>query len=257
MYPGMGYTKIDIVQYYNRISEYILPFMKDRPLTLQRFPDGVDNDGFYQKNAADYFPDFIERVRIETRDGTKTQIICNSKKSLIYLINQGTLTFHIWLSKASHLNKPDKVVFDLDPPEGAFLKVKKAARIIEKFLKKQNLSPEIMLTGKSGIHLWYNVKPEMTFDDRREQVKNYVYELEHKHPELFTTEMRIAERNDKIFVDYLRNAYGQTSVCPYSLRPSSHPTVATPISANILQRTKKADKYDLGNIFRRLAQVNH
>ena len=126
IFPDREITKLDLVNYYEKIADKMLPYLKDRPLTLQRFPDGIDTKGFYQKNAADYFPDYIERISIETKQGKNTQVICNDKKTLIYLANQGVVTFHIWLSKKDELHKPDKVVFDLDPPKNAFEKTKDA-----------------------------------------------------------------------------------------------------------------------------------
>src|SRR5690554_2022938 len=115
IFPDAHITKLQMVQYYHKTAKKMLPFLKDRPLTLHRFPDGIGESGFYQKNAAEYFPDFIKTVKVETEDGENTQVICNSKKSLIYLTNQGTVSYHIWLSKKDNLHKPDKVVLDLDP----------------------------------------------------------------------------------------------------------------------------------------------
>lgn len=125
IFPDNKITKLDMVKYYEKIADKMLPFLKDRPLTLQRFPDGIDEGGFFQKNASDYFPDFIETISIETEDGSNQQVIYNNKKTLIYLANQGTVTFHVWLAKKDDLYKPDKVVFDLDPPEDSFKKSKR------------------------------------------------------------------------------------------------------------------------------------
>lgn len=141
IFPDANVTKIDMVRYYEKIAEYILPHLKNRPLTLQRFPDGIDEDGFYQKNIPDYFPDFISRIEIPTQSGSNTQTYCNSKKQLIFLVNQGTVSFHTWLARKDRLNKPDKVVFDLDPPEGEFKKVKEAAHLIHKYLRKKGKDP--------------------------------------------------------------------------------------------------------------------
>jgi len=247
-------TKLDMVQYYEKITDKILPYLKDRPLTLQRFPDGIDKDGFYQKNASDYFPDFIDTVSVETEEGTNTQIICNSKKSLIYLANQGTVTFHVWLAKKDKLHNPDKVIFDLDPPKDAFDEVKEATQKIGDFLRERGKEPQLMTTGKSGFHVWYSVKRVKSFDDRREEIKELAHKMEEKHPGLLTTATRKNKREGKVFVDYLRNAYGQTSVCPYSLRPVESCGIATPLKWDELSKIEKPDQYTLENIFRRLGQ---
>lgn len=249
-------TKLDMVKYYDKVSDRMLPFLKDRPLTLQRFPDGIDTDGFYQKNAGEYFPDYIETVSIKTEEGTNTQVICNNKKSLIYLANQGTVTFHIWLAKKDDLYMPDKVVFDLDPPKDSFEKVKDAAEKIGEFLRKEGKEPKLMTTGKSGFHVWYPVRRDKNFDDRREEVKALANKMEEKHPDILTTATRKNKRENKVFVDYLRNAYGQTSVCPYSLRPIQSCGVATPLDWEELSKIEKPDQYTLANLFRRLGQKN-
>lgn len=254
IFPKKEITKLEMIRYYEKVADKMLPFLKDRPLTLQRFPDGIDTDGFYQKKAADYFPAFIETVFIETEEGTNTQVVCNTKKALIYLANQGTITFHIWLAKKDEMHKPDKVVFDLDPPKDSFEKVKVATEKVGVFLRKEGKEPNLMSTGKSGFHIWYPERRDKSFDDRREEVKALAYKMEKEHPDILTTATRKNKREDKVFVDYLRNAYGQTSVCPYSLRPIESCGVATPLKWDELSKIEKPDQYTISNIFRRLAQ---
>lgn len=254
IFPDLEITKLDMINYYEKIADKMLPYLKDRPLTLQRFPDGIESDGFYQKNAADYFPDFIESISIETKDGCNTQVICNDKKTLIYLANQGVVTFHIWLSKKEKLHTPDKVIFDLDPPKNAFEKVKEATQKIGNFLQKEGKNPQVMTTGKSGFHIWYAVKQTKDFDEQREEIKALAENMREKHPDILTTAIRKDNRDNKVFVDYLRNAYGQTSVCPFSLRPIPSAGVATPIRWDELSKIEKPDQYGFSNIFRRLGQ---
>lgn len=236
-----------MVKYYEQIADKMLPYLKDRPLTLQRFPDGISKDGFYQKNASDYFPSFIRTVKIATEEGSNTQVICNSKKSLIYLANQGTLSFHTWLAKKDKLNKPDKIVFDLDPSENNFDKVKEAATIVGDFLRKHNRNPKLMTTGQNGLHVWYKIRRTKDFDTVREEIKSMAPNLAEKHPDLLTTAVRKDQRNKKIFVDYLRNSYGQTSICPYSLRSNEKAGIATPISWNELESLKSSSQFSLEN----------
>ncbi|SDG68077.1 non-homologous end-joining DNA ligase [Psychroflexus sediminis] len=254
IFPDSEINKLDLVRYYEKIADKMLPYLKDRPLTLQRFPDGIDSDGFYQKNSADYFPDFIESISIETKEGRNTQVICNDKKTLIYLANQGVITFHIWLSKKEDLHTPDKVIFDLDPPKDAFEKVKEATQKIGDFLQKEGKNPHVMTTGKSGFHVWYDIRRTKDFDERREEAKSLAKNMKEKHPEILTTATRKDNRDNKVFIDYLRNAYGQTSVCPYSLRPIPSAGVATPLDWEELSKIEKPDQYSFSNIFRRLGQ---
>lgn len=250
-FPKSGITKQDVLEYYFSVSDKILDFLKDRPLTLRRFPEGVESKGFYQKQIPDYFPDFIKRVSIQTRDKTIEQVYCNDKKTLIYLVNQGTISFHPWLSKKDNLNIPDTVIFDLDPPGDDFERVKEAAQIIRKFLKDRNIRPKIMTTGKSGLHLYYSVSGKQNFDQIREKARDFSQILEEKHQELLTTALKKDKRGNKIFIDYLRNSYGQTSVCPYSLRSNENAGIAHPVSWNKLEDLKASDAYNLKDLLKK------
>lgn len=245
LYPKRKITKLEVVQYYYDIAEKMLPYLKDRPLTLQRFPNGVSKEGFYQKNAADYFPDFVKTVEIPTEDGSNMQVYCNTQKSLVYLANQGVISFHTWVAKRDMLQKPDKIVFDLDPSDKNFEKVKEAATIVNDFLREKDIEPNLMTTGQSGLHVWYKIYRTKDFDQIREEVKKMANDLALSHPDLLTTEVRKNKRGNKIFVDYLRNSYAQTSICPYSLRPNEQAGIATPISWKDLVNLKSADQYQL------------
>lgn len=256
IFPKKKITKGDMVSYYERIAPLMLPFLKDRPLTLQRFPNGINESGFYQKNAGDYFPDFIETVEVETEEGINTQIICNDVKSLIYLANQGTIVFHIWLSRKDRLREPDKIVFDLDPPANSFEHVKKAALLMREFLQKKGIDPLLMTSGKSGLHLYYSKRRGKDFEEVKEEVRSLAEEAASLHPDLLTTKIRKDQREGKIFVDYLRNAYAQTAVCPYSLRANENAGVATPVSWEELSKLESSFHYNIENIFRRTGQLN-
>lgn len=256
IFPQKKITKGDMVSYYERIAPLMLPFLKDRPLTLQRFPSGINESGFYQKNAADYFPDFIETIEVETEEGTNTQIICNDAKSLVYLANQGTVVFHTWLSRKDKLREPDKVIFDLDPPDNSFEQVKKAALLMRDFLQEKGIDPSLMTSGKSGLHLYYPKRRGKDFDAVKEEVRSMAEEAASQHPDLLTTKIRKDQREGKIFVDYLRNAYAQTAVCPYSLRANEGAGVATPIDWQELSKLKSSFHYNIENIFRRTGQLN-
>lgn len=247
LFPESQITKLEMVEYYESVAEDMLPFLKNRPLTLYRFPDGISKSGFYQKNASDYFPDFIKTIKVKTDEGENVQVICNSKKSLVYLANQGTLSFHIWLSRKDILEKPDKVVFDLDPPANSFDKVKEAAALTGDFLREKGIDPKIMTTGQNGFHVWYKIRRTNTFDELKPKLKEMAIELEEKHPDLFTTAIRKNKRDGKIFIDYLRNAYAQTAVCPYSLRPNKVGGIAMPIEWRDLKKIKSADQFNLKN----------
>lgn len=240
LFPKKKHTKLDVVTYYEKIADKILPFLKNRVLTLQRFPDGIDQEGFYQKSASDYFPSFVKTEKIKTEKGTIKQVVCNTKKTLIYLVNQGTISFHIWTSRIDMIQRPDRVILDLDPSTDNFEKVKEAAVLVRNYLIEKGIKPELMTTGQTGLHVWYKIRRMYSFDEVREEVKLYARRLEEQYPDLLTTAVRKNSRKGKIFIDYLRNAYGQTAICPYSLRANEEAGIATPISWSELKTLKSS-----------------
>lgn len=259
-FPNRGITKGYLIEYYNKIADELLPFLKDRPLTLSRFPDGIEEEGFYQKEVPDYFPDWIEVMEVKKKEGgTISQVICNDKATLIYLVNQGTLSFHPWLSTTSDLNKPNKLVFDLDPPKGNFDLVIKGAKALRTLLEDQlDLNAFVMTTGSEGLHVVIPIRPQKDFDAVHSFAKRVVEYLADQHPEAFTTAMRKEKRNGKLFLDYMRNAYGQTSIPPYSVRALPKAPVATPLNWDELDNTElTSQSYHIKNIFKRLSHKDH
>jgi bifunctional non-homologous end joining protein LigD len=253
-YPDKKYIKQDIIDYYNKIASYILPHIKNRPLVMQRFPDGINNEGFYQKEIPDYFPTWIEKKVIDLeKEGSQSLVVVEKKADLIYLVNQGTLIFHVWLCKKQNINKPDKIIFDLDPSDNDdFGMVKFAATKLKSIFEEKNLSVFVMTTGSKGLHVIMPIKPRAEFDKIRELAKTIAEELVNQYPGILTTELRKEKRKGRIFLDYLRNAFGQTTVAPYSLRAIKNAPIATPLDWSELPLLNDPQKYNLSNIFKRL-----
>ncbi len=254
LFPGSGFIKKDILEYYERISDHILPHLKNRPLMMQRFPDGIENDGFYQKNASDYFPDWIETIELSKEDGTVNHVLCNNTDTLLYLVNQGTIAFHTWLSTTEVVSNPDKLIIDLDPSQ-KFSQVRKAARALRDILEKFSITSFLMTTGSRGLHIVIPLDSNEDFDASRKAgriIGRYACRI---NPEIFTMETYKKDRDGKLYFDIQRNAWAQTAITPYSLRPRDGAPVATPIDWDEAGDTNlKSDKYTLKNIFRRLAQ---
>lgn len=256
-FPDLNITKGRVIEYYDRISDYLLPYLEKRPVTLRRYPDGINKKGFYQKEIPEYFPDWFDTTEVKKKEnGSIKQIVCDNKASLIYLVNQGTLSFHPWLSSTTNLNKPDRLVFDLDPPANNFELVLDGAKKLRTVLENDfELKTFVMLTGSEGLHIVCPLKPVTDFDEVRSFAKNVAQNLADNHPDTFTTEVRKEKRNNRLFLDYLRNSYAQTSVVPYSLRAKKGAPVATPLSWDELAKTGlHARSYHLKNIFKRLSQ---
>lgn len=257
-FPAAGITKGELIDYYRRMAEYMLPYMYNRPLSMQRFPDGIDAGGFYMKEAPAYFPEWIERVYIEVEEEggeEQPQIVCNSAATLVYLANQGTITPHIWLSCTGHLYQPDKLIFDLDPAGRSFDLVREAARDLRPLLEEVGLVPFVMTTGGKGLHVVVPLKPEAGFDTARAFARDLAEILVRREPKKYTLEMRKADRKERLFLDYLRNSFAQNSVTPYAVRAKPGAPVAAPLDWEELGDGQlDSQRYTLKNIFRRLGQ---
>lgn len=256
LYPGDGITKGQVIDYYEQVAPFMIPQIKDRPLSLERFPDGIKVKGFYHKEAPEYFPDYIDLVEVRTDEVNKQmQVMANNTATLVYLAQMATITSHHWMSRASDLDKPDKIVFDLDPSDDeSWDVVKEGARDLRAMLKDMGLPSYPMLTGSRGLHIGVPLKPEHDYEVVTLFTKAVCQALE-KRDEKFTTQIRKNKRKGRVFLDYLRNRYAQTAVSPYSLRAKPGASVATPIDWDELSDSKlRSDHYTILNIFKRLGQ---
>ncbi len=256
LFPDAGVTKRDLIEHYVRIAGTILPHMRARPVVMHRFPDGIDAKGFYHKNVPDHFPEWIERVEIPKEEGgTIEQALCENAATLAYLANQACVTPHVWLSRADHLRRPDLVVFDLDPSDGDFEKVRESARILADAFEKAGLAVFLQLTGSRGIHVVAPLRPEQEFDAVRGFAQTLARCLAEEHPDLLTVEQRKDKRGDRVYLDTARNAYAQTIVTPYAVRARPGAPVATPITRDELDDPQLSPtRYDIRSIHDRMAQ---
>lgn len=254
-FPKSGITKGDVIDYYQRIADPMMRHLRGRPLSMQRFPDGITGKSFFQKEISDYFPDWIDRVKVSKEEGSNTQVVCNNAATLVYLANQACLTPHVWLSPADSLDNPDRLVFDLDPSTDDFSPVRKAARLTIDVLKDLGLPVYVQTTGSRGLHIVVPIDGSEGFDPVREFAGNIADVMVHDHPELLTTEQHKNKRGDRVYIDIGRNAYGQTMVSPYAIRPLENAPIATPLELDELDDSSlNARKYNLKNIFRRMSR---
>jgi bifunctional non-homologous end joining protein LigD len=257
IFPDEGITQGDLIDIYRRLAGTILPHLEGRPLTMQRYPDGIDADGFYQREAPDYFPDWITRVTIEVAadDEQQPQVICDGEATLVYLVDQGLVTPHVWLSRADKLDHPDKLIFDLDPPDSEFGPVRSAAESLHDLLEDLGLAPFVMTTGSRGAHVVVPLDRSADFDTVRSFAKDVARLLVKRQPDRLTVQMHKDKRGDRLFLDYLRNAYGQNSVAPYAIRAKPGAPMAVPLDWNEFSDSDlRSQSYRVENIFRRLGQ---
>lgn len=258
LFPGSGITKAELVEYYRRISPYMLPFIKDRPLVLRRFPDGIGKEGFYQKEASDYFPDWLARVEVPLKKGGRQHaVVADSAQTLVYLADQAMITPHAWLSTVHHLDKADRLIVDLDPSGTDFITVKMGAQYLRDIFHDYGYAPYVMTTGSRGLHVVAFLTRPRDFDRLREEAGRMAEELVSIDPVRFTTEHAKEKRGSRVFVDIARNAYGQTAVTPYAVRARPGAPVATPLNWPELDRKDLSPhSYTMKNIFRRLSHMD-
>lgn len=257
LFPKSGLTKGDLVAYYRGIANVALPHYRDRPLTMQRFPDGIAEEGFFQKQVPDHFPDWIDRVELDKQDGTVTHAVANSAATLVYLANQGCITPHLSLARRDRPDNPDRLIFDLDPSDNDFAKVREAAKQLKSLLDELELASFVQTTGSRGLHVVLPLDRAADFDAARDLALALAECLSARHPDALTVEQRKVKRENRVFLDYLRNAYGQTAVAPYAVRAIEGAPVATPLRWDEVNAADlDARSYTTDNIFRRLAQVD-
>lgn len=236
MYPADGYTKADVAAYYDHVAGVMVPHLRGRPLTLQRYPNGIHGDGFMQKNASAHFPDTIERIEVPKEGGTTNHPLVDSDDDLLYLANQGTITFHIWTSRLPDLTLPDRLILDLDPAPGT-PPPRPAALAARRVLEDVGLEAGLMTTGSSGYHVVAPIRPEHPFDRIGHVARLLAEIVAARHPETTTTEFLKKKRGDRVFVDWLRNRWAQSAVSPWSLRPLDGAPVAMPLRWDELDDT--------------------
>lgn len=256
-FPDEGITKGDVIDYYKQVSKTMVQYMRDRPLTMHRFPDGLNGEGFYQKEVPEYFPDWIERVRVKKEGGEVTHALCQNAATLVYIANQACITPHVWLSRIDKQGNPDRLIFDLDPADDNFESVRHAAKALRVILEEVDLVPFLMTTGSRGLHVVAPLSRGEDFDTVRDFARSIAEALSERDPDQFTTEQRTEKRGNRVFLDYLRNAYAQTAVAPYAIRAKSGAPIATPVDWDELDdRNLHSRSYTIKNIFRRLGQKN-
>jgi bifunctional non-homologous end joining protein LigD len=256
LFPEDGITKGDVVEYYRRIAPKMLPHLRGRPLALHRFPDGVKGEGFFQKTAPDYFPDWIETVDLEReRGGTVRHVVCNDAATLVYLADQAVLVLHRLLVTSAAPRKPAEMIMDLDPAEDDPSGVRHAARVLRDVLDELGVRAYTKATGSKGLHIHVPLDGSDDFETVRGFARDLAREMVRRDPDHLTIEQRKSNRQGRLFVDWLRNSYGQHAVAPYTLRALSGAPVAVPLDWDEATSAEfDPRRYRLSNVFRRIAR---
>jgi len=267
MYPEVGFTKAEVIDYYRRIAPVMVPHLAGRPITLKRYPNGVDGQYFFEKNCPSHRPPWVRTVDIEStgrRSGrNRTELIhyclIESSAHLVWTANLAALELHPGLQTAPDLGRPTWVVFDLDPGPGTDeTTCARVAMLIREVLDDLGLTSAVKTSGSKGLQLYVPLnRSGVTFDDTRDFALALGQLLERSHPELVTTNMAKEQRPNRIFVDWSQNTFTKTTVAVYSLRARPRPTASTPVSWNELEAAvKKEDptmlRFEAGQVLERV-----
>jgi bifunctional non-homologous end joining protein LigD len=250
--PG-DIAKREIVEHYARVAPVMLPHVRGRPVMLQRFPGGPGSPTIYQKAMPSHFPDWIHRVTVPKVGGTVTHVIADDAATLVYIANQGSITPHVWLSRVDNLNQPDRMIIDLDPGAGGVADARFAAHLARELLTEAGLVPYLMATGSRGYHVVVPLRPVATFEEVRAVAFGLAEALARRAPDRLTTEFLKAERRGRLFLDCNRNAWAQTAVPVYSVRPKPGAPVSVPLDWDELDTTDP-DAWTVRTIADRLEQ---
>jgi bifunctional non-homologous end joining protein LigD len=230
-------TKGDLVSYYRDMADRMLPYLRDRPLVMSRYPDGITGQRIFQKNVPDYFPAWVTRTEVKKQGGSLLQVVCDKPATLVYLANQACVEMHTFLSRVGTLEHPDQLVFDLDPPDGEhFGEVRRLALELRELLEGElGLTAFVKTTGGKGLHVHVMLAGRDDFDTARGFARRVSEVLAAREPDRLTTQQRREGRGDRVYADNMRNSYAQTVVAPFSVRARPGAHVATPLAWDELE----------------------
>jgi bifunctional non-homologous end joining protein LigD len=257
-WPDEGYTKGDLIAYYRELAPVILPYLRDRPQSLHRHPNGIAGPSFFQKDVAKQPPPtWVKTIAVPSGSGGKkvTYLVCQDERSLLYLANLGCIEINPWNSRVRSLERPDYLIIDLDPEAAPFARVIEAAKAVRKALDEAGAACLCKTSGKRGLHVFVPLGARYDYEQAR-QFAEIVARLVHKRLPRSTSVVRSpSERQGRVYLDYLQNARAQTLAAPYSVRPYPGATVSTPLHWREVRRGLDPSRFTLKTMPARLAKV--
>lgn len=250
------YTKGDLIQYYRSVSKFILPYIKDKPQSLNRFPNGIDGQSFFQKNIKNKIADWLTTVEVYSESNRKklNYLVCKDEASLIYMVNLGCIEINPWFSTIKHPEKPDYLSIDLDPLNVDFEKVIITAKAVKEVLDKAKAPGFCKTSGATGIHIYIPLGAKYKFEEVREFAHTIAKMTNLLLPKITSLERAPSKRNKKVYIDYLQNSIGQTMAAPYSVRPKPKATVSTPLEWDELDSLESPQEFTIRTIHSRLKE---
>ena len=257
-FPDEGIVKGDVVQYYNEVSEFILPHLKDRPQSMNRFPNGIEGESFYQKDVdVDKVPAWLRTEKIFSSSNGKyiDYLVCNDKATLLYMANLGCIEINPWNSRIQHPDKPDWIVIDLDPgKEDDFKEVVRTALTVKKIVDGFETECYCKTSGATGLHVYIPMGARYGYESVRLFAELIAHKVNERLPETTTTIRNVEKRQKKIYIDFLQNSQGQTLASAYSVRPRPGATVSTPLEWNEVNEKLSPQQFTINNVLKRFEQ---
>lgn len=254
VYPVAGHTKADVAAYYLRVAEVMLPALSDRPLNLQRWPSGLSGTGFFQQDVPDA-PEWMRRKSVRHHGRTVHHALVSDERDLLWLANRSVLTLHVWSARVDALDRPDWVVFDLDPGGEGFAEVLPLANSLRGLLEAAELSSVPKTSGKRGLHVLVPIRRGPSHPEVVRWARAVTQVLARMHPGLATVERRKAGRAGRLYLDALQNGHGKTIVAPYSLRDTPQATFSAPLRWSEVNERLDPRRFNLSTVERRLDRV--
>jgi bifunctional non-homologous end joining protein LigD len=256
VYPDLGITKRQVAEYYAQVAPWILPHVAGRPLVLVRCPEGVAGPHFFQKHPPAGLPNTVERIQLREKNGIEAYLVARDLPGILPLIQFGVLEFHVWGARADNIERPDQIVFDLDPDAGLpWKQVTGAAVMLREALAHLGLVSFVKTTGGKGLHVVSPIERRSDWPEVKSFCKALTDVCVNAAPTQFTSNMSKAQRRGRIFIDYLRNDRGASAIAPYSTRAREGAPVAAPLAWEELSRIDGAASYSIVNIIDRLTRL--
>jgi bifunctional non-homologous end joining protein LigD len=248
LYPKAGFTKADVIDYYIRIAPVLLPHLKDRPLTMKRYPNGVEREFFYEKNCPVHRPKWVQTAKVWSEGNQRIMHYClaNDLPTLVWAANLADLELHTSLSRKIKVERPTMMVFDLDP--GAPADIVQCCQVgiwLRELLDKMTLEAFAKTSGSKGLQVYVPLNTPVTYDETKGLSRSLGQRLEREHPDRVTSNMSKAVRKGKVFVDWSQNDEHKTTICVYSLRAKEEPTVSTPVTWSEVENCLKKKRAEL------------
>lgn len=255
-WPKEKYTKGDVIAYYNSIADYILPYLKDRPQSLLRTPNGISKPGFFQKNVEGQVPDWIKTRKLKSKstDESVTYLLCQDRDTLLFLANWGCIELNPWSSRVGNLNNPDYIIFDLDPNEADIKKIVKTALTLKEILDLLQVPAYVKTSGGKGIHVFIPVLPKYSYTQTREFSHLVSQMVLKKLPEIVSLERSPSKRKGKVYLDFLQNGKGKTMASIYSIRPREGANVSTPLEWKEINNKLDLNQFNIKTLPKRLQE---